>query len=523
MKKIKKLLLLGAAFLATASLAFGTACGNEGDDSSTDFSSSSSTQSSQTETQSYYKTIINGKKVDVTPTGEDNFYLGATVTVNVPSAGTYVVNSTDGAAFGDNTPDTETDSVYTFTATAAGDYTFKVSYFDMSGAGSARVTYYVYEMTKAPITEAGGAVKLLANVNAAVSFTAAKAGRYRIVTNTDYNFYLGASDSEGVYSKTFIVETTADNQSVDFFVRCDNGLESFKFTYTVEDANAVAVQSGENTKTLYSMENNLFSFTAATAGEYKITTSATGVSFGQYDATLGEPNFSKAETYFEGGVAKSAFVFTANANEAVLFYAKSYDSTSEVTFTISPWTEENKYPSEIKLQSSDMTINMKANGATSATLNVTGSYAISWSDVDNDAQTSTPVTLTIGSQTFTSGTLLLNVKENTALTFNNPTGEAVKVKLSYSENTPLTFEAYIAADDTEKTTINYATRVAEDKSFLLTWTGEGTLYKGETAYTDGTTGIVFDGVNKNMHLLAQISAQTETKLVFTITEIVTEE
>ncbi len=510
MKKFKTLLLLVAAFLATASLAVTTACG--GDDSSASSSPDSSPQTQQpAETPSYYKTIVNGKKVDLAPTGSDNFYLGATVTVNVPNAGTYVVNSTDGASFGDNeTPE------YYFTADAAGDYTFKVSYFDLSGEGEARITYYVYETTPALLTEAGGAVKLLANANAPLSFTPSTAGRYRIVTNTDYNFYSGGDD--GVYARTYIVETTESQPTANFFVRCDNGLENFKFTYTVENADPVAVQSGENTKKLYVLENNLFSFTAATAGEYKITTENSSLAFGQYDATLGEPNYSKAETYFENGVAKSAFVFTAAANETVLFYAKSYEATGDVSFTLSAWSQENKYPTEIKLQNSDITINMQGNGSTVGTLGITGAYAFTWTATNNAVQ------VKIGNQTFTSGTVLLYWHETTTVTFLNTAATDTKVTISYSQSVPLTFEAYIAANETEQTIINYATRIAEDKSFTLTWEGTCSVLDGNnTPYTDGTAGIVFNGVNKNMPLLAYITATTETKISFTITELIPQE
>lgn len=304
MVKFKKLAMLCAALIATASMATGCSVLDgilSGLNSSSEASSvaestvdstvseeeSSKEESSEEESSSdvvddtetgYYKLIVDGAAASLT--AEAMGYIWGELTFNAPTAGTYGIYAVDsyfneaGVEFGaQGETNTENCSItYLFDVLEAGDVTLATNYF-FWGAETLNFNYYIYKLNKLEITELEGTAELCANLPVPVSVTAPAAGKYVLRSTTEIIWANDMEDlaagGESASKKEF--EFSEAGEKVDFLVKYnDFNAEDFAFEWTLAEKVVPALNAGENNVTLLAGSNE-FTFTAETSATYEMT------------------------------------------------------------------------------------------------------------------------------------------------------------------------------------------------------------------------------------------------------------
>lgn len=556
MAKLKKLMLLCAAFALTASMGLVTACGggdnsssssagssdsaSASDSASTDDSTSVDDSASDDSSSDDSEEVVEGNFVAVegysfedmtTVTANSGWGVRTDVTVNLPSAGKYVVFSDDEfTQFGENNDEGDYTYTYTFEVADAGAYTFDAIYYNYmdDSVVTGEVPVYVYKINEIELSMDGGEEDLLGyNVKNTVKFTVPTAGKYVVAFDTEVEIYDEFGGS--ILCTKFAFETPTDNFTItcDVLVTAVANQEYATVGYSFSEILEQNLIVGDNTIDVTSGYDNPLTFTTETAGEYKLVCDNESVSFGLYDAEYGFISYWSMGTYYDNNVAKEALIFTAEANVPFTIYAKADVDVADVSFNISPLTADEKYPTEITVDTENFAeAAVPANGSVDVVLDgaVAGTtYVMNWSTDDSD------LVFKLGNVEFDNGSVFFVYTEDMSIQLvnKNATDDASASDVDYQPaqyaqpNNDKTFDVYMSGDNVSSPELVFnVTRDMVAATYQLTW--NSTVYTVGTRLnntTDGATGLTFENISAmNPIMTAVAPSATEGAIRFTATE-----
>lgn len=540
MSKLKKLMLLCAAFALTASMGLVTACGGGdnsssssaggGDSTSEDSSSDSSSEDPQpAEPVNAFEEVAGLTYDDMASVTAQNEYGTPTpITVNFPSAGKYVLfTDTQYANVGDNYTEGNYGTAYQIEVEEAGEQTYAVFYDDygMTEESTATVNYYVYKLVDVELDMNGGTINALGfEATTLFSITPPTAGRYMISFSSEVSI-------NDVLKTTHIVETMEDAERIEFLVKSEAiaNMAYYTVEYTITEAPAVSVTAGSNEVTIMAGCDNLFSFTTETAGEYKLVCDSEDVIFGIYDPVCEWIDYYSTYTYYEEGAAKNAgLFFTAEAGVPLKFYAKvSADPAvdTSVTFTISPLTPEEKYPTSVTINDMDysaITVGKESSVDVAMDNAIDGAtYIINWSTYDTD------LVLKLGNVEFINGTVFFVYTEGMNISFVNKSAEfdasASDVQYQPAQYCQVndTFDVYVNGDNVSSLELVFnVTWNFAPANYQLTWNSSTYRVGSKTnSTTDGATGLTFENISGNNPIMTAVApSDVEGAICFSVEE-----
>jgi len=279
-------------------------------------------------TKAYYR-FVETKTVTV----NNGYGFTTDLSLDLPE-GTYIIKTSNeyakvGAIAGGEI------SVYLFDVTDASAPTNLVlNYYEYEGPETADITYSVYEILPIDLTgTTEGSLTLLAGAHIPVSFTAPKAGKYRLSSTVD-GLQFGTSYERDIYASDWVTvigsytdydyETKraqlvelAEGEEIKFYIQASSTAESFVFNYTIEEVVKQTLSTEKATATtLYAYEDTEFTFTASKAGSYLFSTANESVAFGFWNNEYGGYIDYEVSNY-------SNFIQVELAeNETITVYAK---------------------------------------------------------------------------------------------------------------------------------------------------------------------------------------------------------
>ena len=296
MAKFKKLAMLCAALIATASMATGCSVLDgilSGLNSSSEASSvaestvdstvseeeSSEEESSEQvsesapvedETNTYYTCIVDGAAASLSADSEWSDAYGE-ITFTATEAGTYGVYAVDknfneaGVYFVLKNSETNSATKYIFDVEEAGDVTLITNNF-FYDAGTLEFNYYIYRLNTLTVTEYEGTAELCANIPVPVEVVAPAAGKY-VLSITENVVWANdmddlAAGGESSTKKEF--NFSEAGEIVSCYVVMENlNLEGFNFEWKLAEKVVPVLEMGEN-EVVFESGDNEFTFISET-------------------------------------------------------------------------------------------------------------------------------------------------------------------------------------------------------------------------------------------------------------------
>lgn len=296
MAKFKKLAMLCAALIATASMATGCSVLDgilSGLNSSSEASSvaestvdstvseeeSSEEESSEQvsesapvedETNTYYTCIVDGAAASLSADSEWSDAYGE-ITFTATEAGTYGVYAVDknfneaGVYFVLKNSETNSATKYIFDVEEAGEVTLITNNF-FYDAGTLEFNYYIYKLNTLTVTESEGTAELCANIPVPVEVVAPAAGKY-VLSITENVVWANdmddlAAGGESSTKKEF--NFSEAGEIVSCYVVMENlNLEGFNFEWKLAEKVVPVLEMGEN-EVVFESGDNEFTFISET-------------------------------------------------------------------------------------------------------------------------------------------------------------------------------------------------------------------------------------------------------------------
>ena len=386
------------------------------------------------------------------------------VTFTIATPGTYLIESWEDA---DNTEIKDSvwgmgDNTYSFTTTEENEQiTLYISNGNWESA-TAVVDYAIRLVPPVSLTQAGGEIELTANADVLVNFTATTAGTYVVgsTNETIYGWFADDVDTSMLYMYPLVVVVADPAVPVQFFVHIDDmNYETVDVQFNVSIPEDIEITTGEYTDvTVIANISNTVIFTAPTAGEYKIDIETAATYFGIYDAEYDMISWEYSER----------FIVTATEdNQEIELYVRS--EATQITFAVSAYTEDDKYPSEYVLVLDEFgyaeaDVTLRANGTTNIVINGRGAYQLNWSLAGCDVDV-------IFNETSLNGTSIMfgGSTFGTIFTLNNNEDEDVSiyVYLTEAELVAGNTDVYLGAMGG-----NVLLSVFEEQNYVLSWDDE---------------------------------------------------
>ena len=322
MAKFKKLAMLCAALIATASMATGcsvldgilsslnssseaSSAAESTVDSTVSEEESSEEENSEQVSESapvedenaYYTCIVDGEAAAI-EVAEAYSTIAGTLTFNAPKAGLYAIYAVDadffeaGVMFGaaDAANEDEHFVKYLFNVEEAGEATVSTSYYAWD-EGTFEYFYYIYHVVELEVNTESGSAELLANIPVPVTVVAPAAGSYVLSISQSVDWYTdieSAHRGNGEYAKKTTITATEAGEKITVFVKFDNmDKEGFDFEWTLAEKVVPVLVAGDNEINAPNGEAVEFTFTPETSGTFTFTASSENTMFGVWSEEYG--------------------------------------------------------------------------------------------------------------------------------------------------------------------------------------------------------------------------------------------